>query len=147
MRQHAFAPTVSVLIAAVSACSSGMAHRGDLSPSGAMMVLPARDESSANRVAHAELISLDETSVDAALRRLRPEWMRVNPSSRQVEGQATASVYVDDLYTGGLEALRLIPVAAVVDLRFLSPSMANDRFGAGCRCGSGVILVTTRTAR
>lgn len=147
MRQRTIVPTVSVLMAAVSACGSGVAYRGDLSPSGAMMVVPARDESSTNRIAHAELVSIEETSVDAALRRLRPEWMRVNPSSRQVEGQTTASVYVDDLYTGGLDALRLIPVAAVVDLRFLSPSRASDRFGAGCRCGSGVILVTTRTAR
>jgi hypothetical protein len=147
MRQRAIVPTVSVLIAAVSACSSGMAYRGEPSQSGAMMIVPVRDESSTNRVAHAELISIEETSVDAALRRLRPEWMRVNPSSRQVEGQTTATVFVDDVYTGGLEALRLIPVAAVVDLRYLSPSMASDRFGAGCRCGSGVILVTTRTAR
>jgi hypothetical protein len=112
-----------------------------------MMVVPARDESSTKRVAHAELISLQETSVEAALRQLRPEWMRVNPSSRQVEGQTTASVYVDDVYTGGLDALRLIPVSAVVDLRYLSPSEASDRFGTGCRCGAGVIVVTTRNTR
>ena len=146
MRQRVVVPTVSALIAAVTACS-GMARRGDPSPSSAMMVVPARDESSTTRVAHAELIPLEETSVDAALRRLRPEWLRVNPSSRQVEGQATASVFVDDVYTGGLEALSLIPAAAVVDLRYLSPSMASDRFGAGCRCGAGVILVTTRNSR
>ena len=147
MRQRVVVPTVSVLIAAVSACSAAMARRGDPSSSGAMMVVPAREESSTTRVAHAELIPLEETSVDAALRRLRPEWLRVNPSARQVEGQATASVFVDDVYTGGLEALSLIPVAAVVDLRYLSPSMASDRFGTGCRCGAGVILVTTRNSR
>jgi hypothetical protein len=145
MWKRAVMPTV--LIAAVSACGSGIARGSDLSPAGAMMIIPLRDERSANRVAHAELMPLEETSVETALRRLRPEWMRVNPSSLQIEGQATASVFVDDVYTGGLEALRLIPVAEVVDLRYLPPSIAHDRFGAGCRCEAGVILVATRNAR
>jgi hypothetical protein len=68
----------------------------------------------------------------------------VNPSSRQVTAAARASVYVDDVYTGELEALRLIPVSAVVDARLLAPSVAHDQFGPGCRCGAGVIVVTTR---
>jgi len=145
MWQRAVAPIV--LIAAVSACSSGVARGGDLSPTIAMIIVPMRDESLANRVARTELLPLQETSVETALRRLRPEWMRLNPSSRQIEAPTTASVYVDDVYTGGLEMLRLIPVAAVVDLRYLSPSRATDRFGSGCRCGAGVILVTTRNTR
>jgi hypothetical protein len=145
MWQRAITP--GVLIAAVSACGAGVARGNDLWPTGAMMIIPARDEWSADRVAHAELMSVDETSVETALRRLRPEWMRINPSSLQIEGLATASVFVDDMYTGGLETLRLIPVAEVTDVRFLSPSIAHDRFGAGCRCGAGVILVATRPAR
>ena len=67
----------------------------------------------------------------------------MSPSARQSAEQASASVYANDSYVGGLEALRLIPVGAVEDMRYLTPSAARSWFGMFCPCAGGVILVTT----
>ena len=82
-------------------------------------------------------------SLDDALRRLRPEWFRLPGSGRQAAEPAIVSVYVDLVYAGGVDALRLVPVPAVRGVRYLTPSAARDRFGTGCPCAGGVILVST----
>jgi hypothetical protein len=101
----------------------------------------------ATSVLHAELEPLEAASLDDALRRLRPEWMRLNPVVRQVGVPGYATVYVDNLYAGSLEALSLVPISAVLSARFLSPAVARDRYGSACRCGNGVILLVTRAAQ
>jgi hypothetical protein len=83
-------------------------------------------------------------SLDEAVRRLRPEWLRASPSARQSAEPGAASVYTRDSYVGGLEALRLIPIAAVEEMRYLTPTAARSWFGMFCRCAGGVIVVTTR---
>jgi hypothetical protein len=95
-------------------------------------------------IVRSDLMAIQETSLEAALQRLRPEWLRLNPSARQVGQPARASVYVDNVYAGDLDVLRLVPVSTVIDVRFLAPSAARDQFGAMCRCEAGVILVATR---
>jgi hypothetical protein len=95
----------------------------------------------------ADLASLQETSLDAALNQLRPEWLRVSPSSRQVAEPTHASVYIDNVYTGDIESLRLVPVSAVIEVSFLGSSAARDRFGLGCRCAAGAIVVVTRNTK
>jgi hypothetical protein len=124
-----------------------MIHSKDVAPLDAMTITAARGGSSANRVVHAELARLQETSLDAALSQLRPEWFRVNPSSRQISGPARASVYIDEVYTGELGILRLVPVSAVIDVSYLGPSAARDRFGLGCQCAAGAIVVVTRNRK
>jgi hypothetical protein len=110
-------------------------------------VFPTRTAWSANRVVRADLASLQETSLDAALSQLRPEWLRVSPSSRQIAEPARASVYIDNVYTGDLGILRLVPVSDVIEVSFLGPSAARDRFGLGCQCAAGAIVVVTRTIK
>jgi len=144
MRHHVVASSLAVTLLVGSGCTAAIVHPSG-SPLDATLMIAAHGESSGNHVAHAELLPLQEISIDEALRQIRPEWLRVNASSRATVEPARASVYVDDLYVGELDALRLIPVSAVTDLRFLAPSVARDRFGSGCHCSAGVILVMTRT--
>ena len=87
---------------------------------------------------------MSELSLDEAVRRLRPEWLRTSPSARQSAEPGSASVYARDSYVGGLEALWLIPVGAVDEMRYLTPTAARSWFGMFCRCAGGVIVVTTR---
>jgi len=51
---------------------------------------------------------------------------------------------VNDAYVGGLEALRLIPIDAVTDARYLTAFAARSWFGMFCPCAGGVIVVSTR---
>jgi hypothetical protein len=135
------------MLIAVSGCSAGMTHSSEVAPIDMVSTGPTYNGSSANRVVRAELAPLRETSLDAALRRLRPEWLRVSPSNRQGTEPARASVYIDNAYAGELETLLLIPASAVIDVSYLGPSAALDRFGSGCRCPGGVILVLIRNIK
>jgi hypothetical protein len=144
MQHGIVASSLAVALLVSSGCTAAILHPID-SPLDATLMIAAHGESSGNHVPHAELLPLQEISIDEALRQIRPEWLRVNASSRATVEPARASVYVDDLYVGELDALRLIPVSAVTDLRFLAPSVARDRLGPGCHCSAGVILVMTRT--
>lgn len=107
-------------------------------------VVPVGRQSSSDRLARQELAPLAGLSFEEALRRLRPEWMRPGPTTRQSAEPGVASVYVNDAYVGGLDALRLIPLDAVTDARYLTPTAARSSFGMFCRCAGGVILVSTR---
>ena len=146
MNHRAAVPSIVVVLVALSGCSSGRVHASDVAPL-SVMTVPVRNGSSANRVVGAELASLQETSLDAALSQLRPEWLRVSPSSRQIAEPTRASVYIDNVYTGDAGTLRLVPVSAVIEVSFLGPSAARDRFGLGCQCAAGAIVVVTRNTR
>lgn len=108
---------------------------------------PNRGMSTANQIGRVELAPHDDASLEGVLQRLRPEWLRVNPSSRQIAEPARASIYIDDAYMGEPAVLRAVPVAAVMNVWFLRPLEAVGRFGAGCHCAGGVILVQTRVSR
>jgi hypothetical protein len=146
MRQRAATTWIVGAFATLSGCGSGMIHAGDVAPLGVMTV-PAHATSLANRVGRADLESLQETSLDAALSQLRPEWLRVSPSSRQVADPTHASVYIDNVYAGDIGILRLVPVSTVIEVSFLGSSAAHDRFGSGCQCTAGAIVVVTRNSR
>jgi hypothetical protein len=144
MKHRTAVTSVVVMLVATSGCASGIIHSTELAPLDVMTIRPAHSGSSANRVARSELAPLQETSLEAALRQLRPEWLRVNPSSRQGIEPTRASVYINDVYAGELEELRLVPVPAVIDVTYLAPSAARDRFGSGCACAAGAVVVVTR---
>lgn len=108
-------------------------------------LLPVGRQAASDRVTPQELAALSDVNLEEALRRARPEWMRPSPTNRQAAEPGVASVYVNDAYVGGLDALRLIPVDAVTDARYLTPSAARSWFGMFCRCSGGVIRISTRT--
>ena len=105
---------------------------------------PVGRQSPSDRLVRQDFASMTELSLEEAVRRLRPEWVRASPSARQSAEPASASVYARDSYVGGLEALRLIPIGAVEEMRYLTPTAARSWFGMFCRCAGGVIIVTTR---
>ena len=105
---------------------------------------PVGRQSPSDRVVQQELGAVTGANLEEALRQIRPEWMRPTPTSRQAAEPGLASVYLNDAYAGGLDALRLIPIDAVTDARYLTPSPARSWFGMFCRCAGGVILVSTR---
>ena len=96
-----------------------------------------------------ELESFPTASTIESLRRLRPEFFRPVRSSLDQHNTAGANpvVYVDDAYNGGLESLETVPKDAVREVRFLRPIQAVERWGPGCPCVAGVILVVTRRQR
>ena len=78
-----------------------------------------------------------------AVIRFRPEFLRPRGAAAATEADGGAPVvYVDDVRQGGPEMLRTIPVAAIVEIRYLSATAASDRFGP--LYPGGVIAVRTR---
>jgi len=106
---------------------------------------PVGRQTSSERVARQDLAPFADVGLEEALRRIRPEWLRANPTARQAAQPGLASVYVNDAYVGGLEALRLIPIDAVTDARYLTAFAARSWFGMFCPCAGGVIVVSTRS--
>ena len=78
-----------------------------------------------------------------AVVRFRPEFLRPRgaPAATDPNG-AAPMVYVNGVREGGPEMLRTIPVAAIVEVRYLSATAASDRFGP--LHPGGVIAVRTR---
>jgi hypothetical protein len=78
-----------------------------------------------------------------AVMRLRPEFLRQRsrPSKDDPSG-ALPMVYVNGVRQGGPDMLRSIPVAAILDIRYLTPTTASDQFGP--YYPAGVIAVRTR---
>ena len=115
----------------------------------------SRDESAvpirgttSNRVGADELRALEDQSLEEALIRLRPNFLRADPGAAvRPGGPGVPSIYIDNSYVGTTDALRLVPVMAVVEVLYLPPSAAHDRFGAYCQCSAGVIVVVTRRPR
>ncbi|HTJ24376.1 MAG TPA: hypothetical protein VL383_18380 [Gemmatimonadaceae bacterium] len=100
-------------------------------------------------VTAAELGSIPAASTVESLRRLRPEFFRPVRSALDQHGAAAINpvVYVDDAYNGALESLETVPKDAVVEVRFLRPMQAVERWGPSCPCAAGVIQVVTSRGR
>jgi hypothetical protein len=91
-----------------------------------------------------DLAQVQDATLDEALMRLRPEWFRYASSAYSASESARVVVYVDDVLTGAPETLRDVPIRAVVDVRYLRASAARNRFGSGCPCEAGAVVVRTR---
>src|SRR6266851_556692 len=86
-----------------------------------------------------ELRRVQVSDLWTALQHLRPNWFRRGPSL--VRGQGDLLVVVDRVPQGGSDALRQIPLGAVLVARYLSPSEATGLYGQGAL--SGAIVVST----
>ena len=96
------------------------------------------------RLSEGDLSNARESTLDAVVRRLRPEWLRINPVLRQPGPPQFASVYLDNSYLGGLEVLSLVQVSEARSIEYLTAMAARGRFGASCQCGAGVIVIHER---
>jgi hypothetical protein len=125
---------------AVAACSS--ANGGQTMSQYAM---PVHRSAEPNVLLAEDIAKVDGRTLDDALRQLRPEILRANAIIRQASMDfVPPSVYVDDRFLGSTDALRLIPVEGVVEVRLVKPFAARGMFGTDCPCAAGVIAVTTR---
>ncbi len=89
-----------------------------------------------NLITAEELQAIDEVSVVAAVRRLRPQWLRT------IGRRSAPVVYIDNSRAGRIAALDNVSIENIAELRYLSASDATTRYGIGH--DGGVILVRTK---
>lgn len=109
-----------------------------------------------NRLTAEEIAEKDgiSTALDA-VKRLRPNWLRVSPSGIDPlnsgsrgnsfsTGKPEPAVYLDEARVhGGVAALREIRVGEIAEMAFLSGSTALARYGNGHDYGA-ILVKTTR---
>jgi hypothetical protein len=97
----------------------------------------------ARQLSSEEIRTTSASNLYDVIRSQRPEWLiKRGQTSINLEGDIV--VYVDNVALGGPEALRSIDVHSVQNVRFLSASEAQMRYGVGHM--HGAIVVTTRTS-
>jgi hypothetical protein len=93
-------------------------------------------------ISAAEIVASRVTDAYQAVAHLRPEFLRRRPARPVVSPmQSSIPVYVDDLHFGDSESLRYVPLERVRQIRYLSATDADLRWGGSHP--SGAILVTT----
>ena len=125
----------------VVALSAALLATGCLARSPVPAAAAIRRESSRYALGQPELSTSAAVNAEEAIRALRPEWLRANPTLRHAEQAERAVVYVGYMYLGDLDALRLIQRAEVSSIQYLTPMEARGRFGPTCRCSAGAILI------
>jgi hypothetical protein len=97
----------------------------------------------ARQLSSEEIRTTSASNMYDVIRSQRPEWLiKRGQTSINLEGDIV--VYVDNVALGGPEALKSIDVHSVQNVRFLSASEAQMRYGVGHM--HGAIVVTTRTS-
>jgi hypothetical protein len=142
-----------VVLAACAACSSGGAGKGaEPAASPQTLASPRRDR---NVISREELAdpSISGRNVLEVVRSLRPQFLTVR-GTHTLQDTATARRGVVDQDAGkvhasidgskivSVEELAGLNASTVVEIRFLTPSQAMQRFGGAAREGP-VILVKT----
>jgi hypothetical protein len=89
-----------------------------------------------------ELGRVQASDLWTALQHLRPNWFRRSPSL--VRGQGDLLVVVDRVPQGGSDALRQIPIGAVLIARYLSPTEATGLYGQSALYGAIVVSTAPR---
>jgi hypothetical protein len=125
MRIQVLVPAVSL---ALLACASG----------------PSSGGTSRNR----DVITLEEieaqpisTAYDLT-QRVRPTWFRNRgPSSIRGGSPSLPVVYVDEVWSGGLESLRRVSTQIIREIRYINGRDATTKWGLDH--GGGVIMVLT----
>jgi hypothetical protein len=91
----------------------------------------------------AEIQTVRVNNAHEAVVRFRPEFLRRHGSPASADPAAGyPTVYLDGVRQGSPDLLRSIPIAAVLEIRYLSASAASDQFGPFNP--GGVLAVRTR---
>ena len=97
---------------------------------------------SRNVITQEEIVALPITTASDLVNRLRPSWLRGRgPTSISGGIPALPLVYVDEVRTGGIEALDLISSQVIREIRFINGRDATTKWGLDH--GGGVIMVLT----
>ena len=119
----------SILLGVTVACASG--SRG-----------PKPDAFEANVITAAEIRNAQVHNAEEAVRRLRPKFLGSRGPTTFRNSPGDTQVYLDDAHFGSIQELRGIEANIISEIRFLTPTQAQARFG---RSNNGsVILVLTR---
>ena len=129
-------------IALNSACYSRGLQTEDVTP--VMMTQERATPLEAGRVRAQELGLAGVVSLQDALNRVRPEFLRRNVIPGTHGDLAPPSIYMNGRYVGALDVLDLVQVIEVAEVRYVRPTTALVVYGAACACSGGVIDVTTR---
>jgi len=125
-----------------SACYARRVQTEDIAP---LIVAEARATPfEAGRVRAEELGAAGVVSLQTALNRVRPEFLRRNVIPGTQGDLALPSIYMNGRYVGALDVLDLVQVIEVAEVRYFRPATAQMIYGAACACNGGVIDVTTR---
>jgi len=95
-----------------------------------------------NLITQDELQRTSASNLFDAIRSLRPLWLRQSPTIIRQGSEGTVLVYLDGVQYGDPSTLRQISLLTVQEVRFLSASEAQARYGT--QDLHGVIAVTTR---
>ena len=129
-------------IALVGATACGPAARSGVNARPAAEAGESSEkESTTDRIGTGDLRIVQGHTAGDAVRQLRPAFLRAG--GRPI-APVTASVYVDNHYAGGLEALELVPLRLVSEIRYMDAMTAKSMLGSYCRCDGGIILVRVR---
>lgn len=79
----------------------------------------------------------------SAIRMLRPHFLSTRGrTSIQRSEETEPAVYVDDRPFGGLAMLRDIPLNTVIEVRYLSATQAQVRWGGDGHSAGGILVIT-----
>ena len=131
-----------VFTAALTLSTGCVRHQPNVEPAPIELSAPS-DFAPSDRVAAAELQTVKGVSAADAIRQLRPHFLHGGP--RNGSGVApTPAVYVNGQHVGGVDALEIIGIGMVIEVRHLDAIAAKSMFGSYCHCERGVILVQMR---
>lgn len=89
-----------------------------------------------------EIAELPITTATEVVERLRPNWLRQRgPTSMRSGVPSLPIVYIDEVRTGGLEALYRVSSQIIREIRFINGRDATTKWGLDH--GGGVIMVLT----
>lgn len=100
---------------------------------------PFATSSSQSVITFEELRSVHVATVEDAVLRLRPEFLRPRPAGVLGRMEATPDVFVDDRYYGSLRSLVLFRASDVSEVRMLSPVETAVRYGTSHAAGAIIL--------
>lgn len=128
--RHLFRAVGTALVAVVLVgCSTGRQSRPQ--PPGEQYLIKA-----------AELEATRQANLYDAIRQIRPFWL--TRETRNRSGAAGLAVYLDDQYIGGTSALSRLPIHATAQVRYMSPTEAQVRFGQVNGLRAAIVVVSAR---
>lgn len=89
-----------------------------------------------------ELETTRQANLYDAVQQLRPFWLTRDTRNRP--GAAGIAVYLDDQYIGNISALRRLPVHATAQIRYMSPTEAQVRFGQMNALRAAIVVESAR---
>jgi hypothetical protein len=120
------------LVLALSACASAGRSSGRSSSDNAV-------------ITQGEIVESHQPTLYDVVRALRPNWLRQQPASMQMDQETGITVFIDNQRAGGLEVLQEMLSSSATSLHFYSASEAQSRFGLNNL--HGVIQVTSNRGR